>query len=64
MQDYLPILPGLRSITFIYRARQGLGNVCKVGIGWNVQPSRSPLDDPELARYLMPTSQELTEQLL
>ena len=29
-----------------------------------VNPSRNPLDDPELARYLLPTSQELTEQLL
>ena len=29
-----------------------------------VNPSRNPLDDPELARYLLPTSQELTEQIL
>ena len=38
--------------------------VCPPAVNPDVQPSRNPLDDPELARYLMPTSQELTEQLL
>ena len=38
--------------------------VCPPAVNPDVQPSRNPLDDPELARYLLPTSQELTEQLL
>ena len=38
--------------------------MCPPAVNPDVQPSRNPLDDPELARYLMSTSQELTEQLL
>lgn len=49
---------------------------CSPAVLHSVQPSRNPLDDPELARYLLPraplrltdpdvpTSQELTDQLL
>ena len=37
---------------------------CPPPVKSGTHPSRNPLDDPELARYLMPTTQDLTDQLL